>query len=418
MEAFLRQWFAEDDQALKKLDNGNYAMDCKFAVPERYSGLIHPNVWESVLKPDSQIEFSFDFPSGATTPLFPKDVELEDVLETQYETRIQYKVRYFRRPEYGDRLEFVRESTYSEPVQFEVANAYDKLPAIEERKEITSETDSAQRETGYDAKGSKPKLSPTDEVGEPTLKIHSPYLLNILKSVIEYSAEPPVGNNEGLDVGDFEYPYRDLYHHLDEVLRYKTEGHPLRSRHSEIFNRTADEHIELLRNYLQFHPTIPFQDAKARLTRSNPLTTFATFWLVMKPGADVYVREADGSLSRYVLDRMTGGISQRHGEPVILKYTAWVWNLMLDDKSIRQHARKIEIQIFDDERAIVELPVFPASYYDGQNNGTLRQTLISRGRKYFSYSSRPCFLQYGGSGLKPGSRSVSFDLLAIFSSLH
>mgnify|MGYP004502780719 CR=1 FL=1 len=402
MEAFLREWFVDDEQALKNLSNGNFIIEHKF------HGLIHPTIWESVIRPDLHVDFSFQLPSGASTPPVINDNDDDDVPETKYENRVQYKVNYFRRSEYGDRAEFIRESTYSEPVQLEIANNYDKLPALEERRDVTSEADTAQQGTGTDAKRAKPsKLSPTDVVGEATLKIHSPYLLNILKSVIEYSAEPPVGDNQGLDDGDFAYPYKDLYHHLDDLLRYKAERHPLRLQHSAAFNRIADEHIELLHKYLEFHPTIPFREAKARWTRTNPLTTFATLWLVMKPGADVYVREADGSLSRYVLDMMTGGVSEEYGKKHIMKYTAWVWNLILDDKAIRQYSRKVEVQIFDDERSVLELPIFPVWCHDGQDNGAVRQALIDRGRKYFQYSDRPCFLQYDGRGLKPGSRSVS-----------
>ncbi|KAF3045326.1 hypothetical protein E8E11_003333 [Didymella keratinophila] len=413
MEAFLQEWFADDESAQDNLKSGSFVLMTDF------ESMIHPTVWHNVIRPNMNIEFSFQLPTGISNPPTTVDPKIEDVTETKYENRVQYKVKYYRRVSYTQGKEFVRESTYSEPVQLEVADTFDTLPVLEERKDVTSEADISSSGLGLRfgagglatrmeadvSKTTPSKLQPTDTVSEAKLQVHSPYLHNILKAVIEYSTELPGTEEQGLESGVFTYPYRDLYHHLDDLLAYKSEGHFLRAQHSTIFNQTADQHIDLLRRYLEDHPTIPFEEAKTRWSRSIPLTTFGTFWLIMKPGIDVYVREADGSLSRCVLDRLTGGITHSNMKSFFVDYTAWVWNLMLDEKGIRQNPRKVEIHAFDDERSIVELPVFPASFYDAQDGGALSRSLTSRGKKYFSYSSRPCFLQYSGHGLKPGSRS-------------
>ena len=127
----------------------------------------------------------------------------------------------------------------------------------------------------------------------------------------------------------------------------------------------------------------------------------------MKPGTDVYVREVDGSLNRYVFDRLNGGTYRDSmNRKTTTKYTAQVWNLVLDDKAIRQYTRHIDIPVFDDERQITELPVFPVLYQDQSDNGATLRALIDRGKKYFAYSKSPCFLQYNGRGLRAGSRLV------------
>lgn len=413
MEAFLQEYFLEDETAQENLRSG------AFVLTQAYTNLIHPAVWHSVIQPDMDIDFSFELPGAALTPPVTVDHEADLVTETEYENRVQYKVQYYRRATYGAGVEFVRESIYSEPVQLEVADTFDKLPVLEEQKRVTSEADlsSSRTTTGLtdlavnrraeNRETKTSKLKSTDIVHDTELKVHSPYLLNILKAVIEYSAELPGSEEEGLDVGVFTYPYKDLYHHLEDILAYKLDTHPLRARHSPAFNQAADKHIDLLQRYLEFHPLISFKDAKARWSRSVPLTTFGTFWLLMKPGTDVYVREDDGSLSRYVLDRLLGGVSDPTLKAWHVDYRAWVWKLVLDGKVIRQKSRMVKIHTFDNERNIMELPVFPASYHDVQDGGSLLRALADRGRKFFSYSNRPCFLQYNGHGLKPGSRSVS-----------
>jgi hypothetical protein len=235
------------------------------------------------------------------------------------------------------------------------------------------------------------KLRKSDTVSELTLKIHYPYLLNVLKSIIEYSAEQPTGDNQRLDTGIFLYPYMDLYLHLEELLEYKTGDSELRRKHSDAYNKLSDDHIDLLQSYLMSQPAVQYNEAKARSSGSTPLTTFGTFWLLMKPGTDVYVHEADGSVNRYVLARLTGGSGKDpKGEQVTVKYTAQVWNLVLDEKAIRQYVRQVDIQVFD-ERAIAELPVFPVQYLDDHDDGSRRQDLIQRGHKYFAFSKSLLF---------------------------
>ena len=399
MEAFLREWFREDKVTLKAIDDGN------FIIRDELSRAISPGLWASVASPIWDIEFSFQLPPDAPPPPpAPQNTDTEGLSETCYENRVQYKVSYFQRDEYGGRADFVSESVYKEPIALEVAEEHERLPAIEEMKTIKFPADVTRRNRKPNTRS---KLRKSDTVSEPTLKIHSPYLLNVLKSIIEYSAEQPTGDNQGLDAGIFLYPYMDLYLHLEELLEYKTGDSELRKKHSEAYNKFADDHIDLLQSYLMSQPAVQYNEAKARSNGSTPLTTFGTLWLLMKPGTDVYVREADGSVNRYVLDRLTGGSGKDpKGEKITVKYTAQVWNLVLDEKAIRQYVRQVDIQVFDDERAIVELPVFPVQYLDDHDDGSRRQALIQRGHKYFAYSKKPCFLQYDGQGLKPGSRLV------------
>ncbi|KAH7396153.1 hypothetical protein BKA66DRAFT_566658 [Pyrenochaeta sp. MPI-SDFR-AT-0127] len=395
MEIILNEWFHGDEKALSDISIGAYALKS----PER--GLFHPQVWEHVLENNSDVEFwhqSALQPPGP--PTGPKNFT-----ETDYENRVQYTVRYYQDNQAGDNALLVDQNIYEEPVEFEVANENEKLPVLEERKDVLSpfqQTPQIRKENGH---GKKARLGPLDRVIATSLRIHSPYLLNILKSVIEYSSEQPGGDIEGLNGGNFTYPYRDLYHHMDDLHSYKTDATGLRARHSSKFNQKCDEHIDLLVEYLHSRPGIPINDFKAQWERKTPVTTFAAVWLLLKPGTDVYVRETDGTLNTYVVDVVSDSVIGEDGRPSSDKYSVLVWNLVCGGRMIYRRTRSITVNVFDNEREITALPLFPVSFIDKNDGGALKQKLIDRGQQYFKCSKGPCFLQYTGFGLNDGRKS-------------
>jgi hypothetical protein len=327
------------------------------------------------------------------------------IADTTYQTRVQYAVNYFQKSEKGGLdLKFVLRNTYDEPVEFEVTGAHDKLPALEETKDVISPHDqtAGSREVG----GKRPRLGQLDRIGETTLKVQSPFLLNVLKSVIEYSAESPGWDWHGPNVGRYFTPYKDLYYHLPDLERYKAEDSPLRQKHSPEFNKLCDEHIDLLKSYLESQPNIPLVEARTQWANKTPVTTFAAFWLLLKPGTDVYVRETDGSLNAYVAHGVTGGITMENGKRTIMPYQIEVWNLVFGGSNIFRRIRTIQVPVFDNEREIVEMPLFPVKFVDDEDGDETRQKLIARGKKYFAYSRGACFLEYSGLGSRDGAKSV------------
>ncbi|KAH8708362.1 P-loop containing nucleoside triphosphate hydrolase protein [Phaeosphaeriaceae sp. PMI808] len=330
-----------------------------------------------------------------------------DIPETQYETRVKYSVNYFKENEKGDaNPKFVSRSTYDEPVEFEITSANEKLPALEETKDVLSPYSNVEEARGLSRSEKKATLGQLDRIGETVVRIHSPFLLNVLKSVIDYSAELP-GNTawEGPHAGRYFLPYKDLYYHLADLEEYKNEASALRQKHSEDFNKKCDEHIDLLKGYLESQPNILVAEARLQWRSKTPVTSFASFWLLLKPGIDAYVREPNGSLNAYVVHRVVGGIGMQNGARIPKPYTVTVWNLVFGGKRIYRQLRSIQVPIFDNEREISELPVYPARFLDEEDSGATKERLINRGKKYFSYSKGPCFLQYTGLGSRDGSKS-------------
>ena len=150
------------------------------------------------------------------------------------------------------------------------------------------------------------------------------------------------------------------------------------------------------------------KDFNARLIQKTPVVAFATYWLLLKPGTDVYVREDDGSLNAYVVHSVTGGISERDGKKVQASsnYNVCVWNLAFDGTHISPRLRDVEVSVFDNLREVTSLPVIPVRFIDDSDEGVLKEKLVNRGRKYFDFSKRPSFLQYTGQGLKKGAKKV------------
>jgi hypothetical protein len=87
-------------------------------------------------------------------------------------------------------------------------------------------------------------------------------------------------------------------------------------------------------------------------------------------------------------------------------YRVHVWYLVFNGKTIKRKSKIIEVPVFDGERDLVSLPVFPTSFHDQLDGGKLRRKLIERGDKVFRYARGPTFLEYSGIGMKQGAKKV------------
>jgi hypothetical protein len=393
MEALLMEWYREDEDTLRDISNGD------ITIFHRVNGYIHPQTWEEVIEHDSQIDF------WTHSAYDSDDSDDSDEPESkEYESSVQYVVN-FRRSEADGKEYLIATNTSKEPVEFEVADSNDRLPALQEIKNILSPHYQNTTTTGDMTDGKKTKLGTHDRVTSTSLRINSQYLLNVLKSVISYM-EVSDERETDLVTGLFYYPYPELFHHLPDLLEYQNGNTALRNKHTTLFNEKFDEHLNLLDDYLNSKSGVPTKEFKARLERKVPTVTFATYWLLLKPGSQVYVKDNDGSLNAYILDAVEGGPSERAGEKTNRNYKIIVWNLVLVGKTISPDYRTVEVSVFDNERDITSLTVIPARFIDENDNGESEKRLVERGKRYFVYSKAPAFLQYTGKGLKAGNKMV------------
>jgi hypothetical protein len=398
MKTLLMEWYREDEDALRDISSGD------ITIFHRVNGYIHPQTWEEVIEHDSQIDFRNHSAYDSD------DSDGSDPPESkEYESSVQYVVNVRRSGSDGKEY-LVTTKTYKEPVKFEVADNNDRLPALQEIKDILSPHSEDTATTGDIADSEKTKLGIHDRVVDTSLRINSQYLLNVLRSVITYMDVPTEERNTDLVTGMFYYPYPELFHHLPDLLEYQNGNTALRNKHTALFNEKFDEHLNLLEDYLNSKSGVPTEEFKARLERKIPTVTFATYWLLLKPGTHVYVRDNDGSINAYILHEVRGGQSDNGGEKINRNYKIEVWNLVFSGNVIAPRFRVLDISVFDNEKEITSLTVFPARYIDEDDDGELKKKLVERGERYFTYSKAPAFLQYTGKGLAAGSKMV--ELLA------
>jgi hypothetical protein len=253
---------------------------------------------------------------------------------------------------------------------------------------------------------SRPKLVAGARIGHPSLKIHSPYILNTLHAVVTHSWDELSGNKDSLKRGTFDFPFRDLVNHREELLGYKNNLDGLRSRHSEEYNKMCDQHIDQLLGYLYNNPILPLSSFESDWSESIPMTSFSGAGFLLKPGSDVYVWEND-NYNAYVIDNVLGGPEFTRDDSYTTQYLVSVWKLAFDGKSIIRARKEVKVPVFDNKRRITTLPIFPVRFQDSIDNGKQRQRLIERGMKYFRLCKKPSFQEYTGSGLKAGWKSVS-----------
>lgn len=289
MKTLLMEWYREDEDALRDISSGD------ITIFHRVNGYIHPQTWEEVIEHDSQIDFRNHSAYDSD------DSDGSDPPESkEYESSVQYVVNVRRSGSDGKEY-LVTTKTYKEPVKFEVADNNDRLPALQEIKDILSPHSEDTATTGDIADSEKTKLGIHDRVVDTSLRINSQYLLNVLRSVITYMDVPTEERNTDLVTGMFYYPYPELFHHLPDLLEYQNGNTALRNKHTALFNEKFDEHLNLLEDYLNSKSGVPTEEFKARLERKIPTVTFATYWLLLKPGTHVYVRDNDGSINAYIL---------------------------------------------------------------------------------------------------------------------
>lgn len=113
----------------------------------------------------------------------------------------------------------------------------------------------------------------------------------------------------------------------------------------------------------------------------------------MRLGDDVYVREDDGMFHVFVLDEIRE-IEVEEDEKNTAKFWQLVlWNLVFDGIEIVLCLRWAKVDVFDNERQISSLKVFPTRCLGRKDNNATKERLIARGEKYVEYPKRPSFLQ-------------------------
>ncbi|TGJ83182.1 hypothetical protein E0Z10_g5584 [Xylaria hypoxylon] len=409
MEDLVKLSYEDDEEAKKEIDEGKYELlttGGAKVLPRFWDILVEPG-WEVTIRLGSQQGPGGNAPydsddSDDSSNEGDESKDKKEIFETSYTAKVKYTVATYVN-EYRDELVYLYSQSYDGPVSLD--NKARQFPILEEIQTIVLPRSRIWRGRVNKTPKGKPKLGLGDMVGKTSLRIHSPFLLNALKSIISYSSKAPSGENTDNSIdGEFPHPYEDLFHHKQELSDYKKETSGPRANHTPEYNAECDSHIDFLLEYLDQEPNVRIKALEAMWAKKIPTTTFAGFWLLMKPGSDVYVEE-DGQLNAYVVDSVSGGVdylSPIQWSVSVQGYSVRVWYLKYDGKVIGRGSKFIHVSVFDNERDILSLPIFPTRFQDNIDGGARRKYLIERGHKAFRLAKGPAYLEYTGLGLKAG----------------
>ncbi|KAL9107257.1 MAG: hypothetical protein Q9227_007798 [Pyrenula ochraceoflavens] len=375
------------------------------------SVIIRPQEWSHFVKPGDTVSIFFPSAPGGSSSA-KDDIALgagenqdKDASETErWDLTPKFTVRLLTAKD-GE----VDKATADKPYIFEKYNdqAQKSLrqPVLNEYCRIVREEALKHRKlqvTGGDSdEGRKVLLRPEDQIHPDYVQVQSPFLLNSLRAVIQYTSIGLKDTNSSLEKGHFGPPYKDLYFHLSDLRDYQ-KREDVRRRHGEDYNDQLAKHLDALEKYLYSRETLQLAQHEARWKMEQlgkPKTTFSGLWLLYKPGTDVYVY-TEGSYNAYVIE---SAASEDGKDPMTSAspYVINAWNLCFDGRLLSRKIATFKINPFDGERNVESLQVIPTELYkrDTSEGRQLKADLIRRGKKYVELIKGPAFRECSGYGL-------------------
>ena len=135
--------------------------------------------------------------------------EDDQPFETACESKLRHTINFYRTYYFGDGEDYLYKASYDKPVMLDASREKPrKLPVLEDIRQVIF---SAHRDIPQEKDRDRiPLLKDNNLIGSTVLQIHSPFLLNALRSVVQYSSEAPSGDKDNVRDGRFDYPYKDL----------------------------------------------------------------------------------------------------------------------------------------------------------------------------------------------------------------
>ncbi|CAI7656677.1 unnamed protein product [Penicillium crustosum] len=380
---------------------------------------ILPNNWENLVSPgwEFKLEFTFDVLYSIRRKKKAEEEEEaaekanKEVNEEAKETdvvveelsKVSYVATYLAPDNDGDYQRRDTKQLNDKTIFTKVSDIQIPKSVIEEHREV------------YCSKryATDPDDDMFDTISSPVLYIHSPILLNALNAIIDCQSRPDkiprveyrVQDIESdLGQGRFAYPFTDLHYYRERLLQYREE---VGETHDIEYTTTCQEHIDILVEYLDSLTTIGVRDAEFLWNNEVPKTTFSSLWLLLKPGTDVFVQE-NGKLNAYVIESFSGGVPWGSPNARSRPYIVNVWNLNFDGQILSRSVKEVIISIFDGQREITSLPLFPIKFHvDEDPQNPLRQQLVERGKRFVNMVKTPTFQEYSGPSRLQGNRTFN-----------
>jgi len=301
-------------------------------------------------------------------------------------TKILY--RYLHKDSEGDIID-KRESPY--PIEFQ---ADDSATGLSDQTVLEILTTRISKSQSDKSAGGSGKLD-----ANTVMKIHSIYLINALREVIKYYPSLSL-RAEPVTISE---PYRPLVHYMTELEEYKTNHPP---GHDDNCKDITNSHIDILLGFLDHTLGKQLRQERERHRQPTPVVTFEFLWLLFKPGQDVYFQDPDDNTwSGRVVAELEGGVLGPNASPK--PYQIHSWNVRSLEGKVQPTRGCTQIDIFDGEKDITSLAVFPKHFHS--EDAKLEARLVERGKKYW-IMCRLSYKEYRGTTVTvPAARYNTSD---------
>jgi uncharacterized protein DUF7025 len=241
-------------------------------------------------------------------------------------------------------------------------------------------------------RATRPTVAPTKENAKTSIKIHSPYIINVLREVLNKQWVV----NLDLDTVKIDEPYRALVYHLEEMRLYKNNHPP---GHSESYVKTCNYHIDILLGFLENELGTELRLERQRREKSPPKVTYNYLWLLFKPGDDVFINEtSEAPLMPMTVFRTLNAFKYRGNDQYQRRFDVHGWRIQSSNKyACTPIGYNVYIEEFEGEKDICMLPVIPKEFMPEYK--TLERRFIDRGKKWFSVRNL-AYKEYSGMTLQ------------------
>lgn len=184
-------------------------------------------------------------------------------------------------------------------------------------------------------------------------------------------------------------PYAVFFHYRNEIKDYLrtypgSTGYQSEYQHPDAkradfkaCNEETYKHLGTMQEVIEGQ-RLEKVEKEIRLHRQTPsIATYRMLWLLFKPGTKVYRSERGRWTAGVVLSVGMDKVIQRKGDALRIKY----WNLGFDGFRLGRWEDDCLIKPFEGNRRITELEICPCSFYDANDSGLFRDTLINQGKK-------------------------------------
>lgn len=230
--------------------------------------------------------------------------------------------------------------------------------------------------------------------GHPNVRILSPRVVDTLKKLVQYYPNHSLAEKEVI----FEYPYRVLVHHYEELLHVKEScraGTSIRLKMEGIdgefpCDKELGHQLGVLLRFID--ENYYREEVKPELSLyESGHATYEKLWILLRPGSIVFAK-IRGEIAGFVVYK----VKRESTTSPLDRWVVSVWSLAYTEELLTRQANEFAIHRYEGTKAIPSLEVFPERYLE--DSGNMRQKLINRGKEYHNIICRlPAYKRYCGN---------------------